>query len=126
MKIKNFNLDEESLRLILKLGLDNLCEDRKNAIEHHDTLSNLLEGTSESDGLSTLEIQMMVQELSAALKNFLDSSTKSTENIIKIAKILSDHIKTKYDGDDVSEEDREFLEEMIRRTEDDELRERTN
>ena len=100
-KIDAFDLNDETLRIILKLGLDNLCEDRKNALDHHDVLSNLLEGTSGSDGLSTLEIQMMVQELSASLTNFLNSSTKSTENILKISKILSDHIKKKQNEDDV-------------------------
>lgn len=110
----SFDLNNDALKLILNLGLNNLQEDRENALEHHDTLSGLLQGTAGAESLSSLEIQMMIQELSGALTNFLNSSSRSTENIIKIAKIISDHLKTMDTTEaEITDEDREMLAEII-------------
>lgn len=104
-------LDEASLEFILNFVLKNLKEDRHLALQHHDTLASLLQGTS-GEG-SGLEIQLMVQELSSALTNFLNSASLSTERAIKIAKILSD-ILVKSDADTtLSDDERAEIEGMI-------------
>jgi len=109
----NIKLDEASLEFILNMTLDNLKEDRSMALRHHSTLSSLLSGASGDEALSGLEIQMMVQELSMALTNFLKSAATSTEQGLKMAKILADLITKMPSDDTLTDEDRASIESMI-------------
>ena len=115
--MSGLKLDERSLEFILNFTLENLKEDRKLALGHHDTLASLLTGASgEAD--SDLEIQMAVQELSAALVNFLRSASTSTEQGIKLAKILSDILANQEEGGGFSDEERQDMIDMARDMED--------
>jgi len=111
---KRIKLDEASLEFILNFTLENLKEDRRLALEHHTILSSLLSGqNADGEDLSGIEIQMIVQELSGALTNFLKSAATSTEQGLKMAKILSD-LLTKIDTDTIlTDEDRASIEEMV-------------
>jgi len=109
---QKIKLDEESLEFILNFTLDNLKEDRRLALQHHTILSGLLNG-AEGSQLSALEIQMMVQELSSALTNFLKSAATSTEQGLKMAKILSDLLSKIESEDSLSDYERANIEEML-------------
>lgn len=108
---KNLNLSDESLTLLLQFVLQNIGEDRKLALENYETLSAMLGG---GDGMTGLEIQLMLQELSSALTGFLNSASKSTDNAIKIAKIMSDHINKMNTEETLTNLDRDKIENLVK------------
>lgn len=101
-------LDRASLVKMLNFILTNLKDDRRLALQHHTILSHMLNGVA-SAGLSTLELQMMIQDLSSSLNGFLTSASKSTENAIKMSKIMSDAIKNSPQADGLTDDDRDNL-----------------
>jgi hypothetical protein len=112
--LQNLNLDQTSLVFVLNFILKNISEDRELALQHHDTLATIIQGAPGNESLTDLEIQLMLKDLSAALNDFLASASKSTDNAIKIAKILSDHLNKMPEEQSITVEDREMLENMIR------------
>lgn len=112
-KLNINSINETSLTLLLNFALSNLSEEREAALQHHDVLSSMLNGPPGGDGLSGLEIQLMTQTLSAALNNFLGSASKSTEQIIKIAKLLADYMLKVQNDDLITDDDREALERLV-------------
>ncbi len=103
-------LDEKSLELVLNYIMQNVDEDREMALQHHDTLALLLQGAQGDGAMSGLEIQLMVEQLSDALTKFLGSAAKSTENALKIAKILSDVLVKMDPEETLTDEDRAEIE----------------
>jgi hypothetical protein len=110
-KSPKFNLDAEALKLVLNLALSNIIDDRDRAIEHHDTLAGLFNDSVIADGITPLEIQIMVQNLASSLTSFLNNTSKSTDSIIKLAKILSDHLKNHASDmdEEITDEERDLL-----------------
>lgn len=108
---KKLDLDEDSLVFLLNFILDNIKEDRQLALQHHDTLSHILNGAP--GDLSGVEMQLLMNDLSQSLTNFLNTASLSTERAIKIAKILAD-LMTKMEASSMlTENDRESIEEMV-------------
>ena len=108
--VPGLKLDEKSLELILNYIMKNVDEDREMALQHHDTLALLLQGAPSDGGMSGLEIQLMVEQLSDALTKFLNSASKSTESALKIAKILSDVLVKMDPEETLTDEDRAEIE----------------
>lgn len=105
-------LDRASLVKMLNFILTNLKDDRRLALQHHTILSHMLNGVAGA-GLSTLELQMMIQDLSSSLNGFLTSASKSTENAIKMSKIMSDAIKNSPQVDGLTDKDRDNLADLM-------------
>lgn len=115
--MSNFNddileLDRASLVKMLNFILNNLKDDRRLALQHHTILSHMLSGVAGA-GLSTLELQMMIQDLSSSLNGFLTSASKSTENAIKMSKIMADAIKNAPQVDGLTDKDRDNLADLM-------------
>ena len=83
------------------------------ALQHHDTLASLLSGPPGSEGMSALDVQLMLQEVSTALKNFMAQATTSTEQAIKIAKIMSDILIKSDPSEALSDDERADLESLL-------------
>lgn len=105
-------LDRASLVKMLNFILTNLKDDRRLALQHHTILSHMLNGVAGA-GLSTLELQMMIQDLSSSLNGFLTSASKSTENAIKMSKIMSDALKHAPQADGLTDKDRDNLADLM-------------
>lgn len=112
---KQIELDESSLTWVLNYILSTVKEDRDLVLQHHDTLGNMLGSPPGAEGLSSLEMQLLLNDLSAALNGFMKNAAISVDQVIKVAKILSDHILKKQDEmDEVSDSDRESIEELVK------------
>lgn len=112
--LQNLRLDETTLVYILDVAFKNIAEDREIALQYNDSLSSMINGIPGNEGLSDLEVQLMLKDLSDAIDRFLSTATKSTDNIIKLAKILSDHLVKSPAEDAITKEDRELLENMMK------------
>lgn len=112
-KPKNLNLSDESLIHLLNFILSMIQEDRKNAMDHHDTLSSMLGGPAGAEGMTSLEMQLFLNDLSAALTGFIKNTAQSTEQAIKVAKIMADHLTKMDKSSTLSEHDREEIEAAI-------------
>ena len=108
------NLSDESLVHLLNFILVLIKEDRKNALDHHDTLSGMLGGPAGAEGMSSLELQLLLNDLSAALTGFLKNSAQSTEQAIKVAKIMADHLTKMEASATLTEDDREEIENALK------------
>ena len=109
----NLKLDEASLEFLLNFILNNLKEDREMALQHHDTLAGLLQGPPGSEGMSALDVQLLLNEVSTAVKNFMQSAATSTEQAIKIAKILSDILVKSDPAESLTDDERADLQRML-------------
>ena len=112
---KNLNLSDGGLVALLNFILSMLQEDRKNAMEHHDLLAGMLAGSTEAAGMTTLEFQLLLNDISTALTGFLKNSATSTEQAIKIAKIMADHLSKLDRNASLTEDDREQIEDAIQK-----------
>ena len=112
---KKLNLSDGSLIQLLNTILSMLQEDRKNATEHHDLLATMLATTeATAGGMGTLELQLLLNDLTTALTGFLKNRAQSTDQTIKVAKILADHM-TKIDRNSaLTEEERDQIEDTIK------------
>jgi hypothetical protein len=109
--INKLGIDKESVVYLLNFIMDNLKEDRSIALRHHDTLSAILDGDA-GEGRSDIEVQLLMNDVSEALKRFLDTSAGSIDQAIKITKIVSD-LYSKEDKDEyLSEDDRSEIESL--------------
>ena len=113
MNNDKLRLDENSLEFLLNFIMTNLKEDRRMALEHHEVLSSLLNGAPHSQGLSGLEIQMMLEQLSNALQKFMQSASTSTDQAIKIAKIMSDILIKSDPADSLTDAERADIERLM-------------
>lgn len=86
------NLSDESLVHLLNFILSMVREDRKNALDHHDTLAGMLGGPAGAEGMTSLELQLLLNDVSQALQGFLTNSGKCTEQAIKVAQIMAGHL----------------------------------
>lgn len=111
--LKNLNLDETSLVFVLNFIMKSISEDRELALQHHDSLASVIQGAPGNESLTDLEIQLLLKDLSTAINDFLSSAAKSTDNAIKIAKILSEHLNKMEKDDEITDEDRQMLREMM-------------
>lgn len=112
--LQSLRLDETTLIYILDVAFKNIAEDREIALQYNDSLSSMINGIPGNEGLSDLEVQLMLKDLSDAIDRFLSTATKSTDNVIKLAKILSDHLVKNPTEDGITKEDRELLENMMK------------
>ena len=112
---KSLNLSDSSLIQLLNTILSMLQEDRKNATEHHDLLATMLatvEGTA--GGMGTIELQILLGDLATGLTGFLKNIAQSTDQTIKVAKIMANHL-TKIDRNAVlTEDERDQIEDTIK------------
>ena len=113
MNNDKLRLDEHRLEFLLNFIMTNLKEDRRMALEHHEVLSSLLNGAPHSQGLSGLEIQMMLEQLSNALQKFMQSASTSTDQAIKIAKIMSDILIKSDPADSLTDAERADIERLM-------------
>ena len=90
-----------------------LQEDRTNALQHHDTLSTMLGGPAGAEGMTGLELQLLVQDLSAALTGFIKNSAQSTDQAIKVAQIMAGRLAKINASSSLTEDDRAEIEETI-------------
>ena len=56
MDLKNINLNDDSLIHLLNFILSMIKEDRRNALDHHDTLAGMLGGPPGAEGMTGLEL----------------------------------------------------------------------
>lgn len=110
--IGKLKLDETSLAILLNYILDNIKEERKIALGHHEMLSSFFDGPTGTEVMDSYAITAMLNDSSEALTRFLSTAAGSTEKAIKIAKIMSD-VMSKMDTDFVSDEDREAIADLV-------------
>ena len=89
MSEKRLALDSESIVFILNYILMNIEEDRRLALTHHDALNEAIDTMG---GLGGGELVLLVEPFAKSIVGFLDSTSKSTDNAIKVAKLLSDYV----------------------------------
>ena len=109
----NCEISDESLTHLLNFILSMLQEDRTNALQHHDTLSTMLGGPAGAEGMTGLELQLLVQDLSAALTGFIKNSAQSTDQAIKVAQIMAGRLAKINASSSLTEDDRAEIEETI-------------
>lgn len=113
MDFKKLDMSDESLVHLLNFILSMIREDRTNALAHHDTLTAMLEGAPGVEAMDGVTMQVLLADISGGLSSFLKNSAQSTDQAIKVAKILADHL-TKIDrSDDFTEEDRDSIQKMV-------------
>lgn len=110
---QRLNLSDESLVALLNFILDMVQEDRKNALDHHDTLASMLGGPPGAEGMTGLELQLLLNDLSQALTGFLNNSAKSTEQAIKVAQIMATHLTKMDKSATLTEDDRAEIEAAV-------------
>lgn len=111
-KIK-LDLSDESLIHLLNFILSMSVEDRNNALQHHDTLSELLGGPPGAEGMTGVEMQLLLNDLSQALTGFLNNCSRSTDQAIKIAQIMANHLVKMDRSASISENDRAEIERAL-------------
>ena len=114
MDLNKLNLNDESLVHLLNFILSMIKEDRKNALDHHDTLASMLGGPPGAEGMTGLELQLLLNDLSAALQGFLKNSAQSTDQAIKIAQLMANHLTKMDKSTTLSEDDRAEIEELAK------------
>jgi len=110
---QNLNLSDESLIGLLNYILSMIKEDRNNAMMHHDTLAVMLSGAPGAEGMSGIELQLLLNDLSAALTGFLKNTATATDQAIKIAKIMAEHLVKMDKSTTLTEEDRKQIDEAL-------------
>jgi hypothetical protein len=110
---KNLNLSDDSLVGLLNFILSMIQEDRKNALDHHDTLSGMLGGPAGAEGMTSLELQLLLNDLSTALTGFIKNSAQSTEQAIKIAQLMANHLTKMDKSSTLSEQDRDQIQAAV-------------
>jgi len=114
---KKVGLDESSLVYLLNFIMDNVREDRALAMRHHDTVASLMEGALDADG-GGIQISLLLSDTSEALKRFLDTSSGSIEQTIKVAKLISDMMLKLDTGTlEFSDDTRDLIEQTAKRLE---------
>lgn len=111
--LQKINLSDESLVHLLNFILSMVKEDRQNALNHHDTLAGLLSGPPGSEGMSGTEIQLLLNDLSNALTSFLKNSAQSTDQAIKVATILANHLTKMEKNASLTDDDRESIQNLV-------------
>ena len=114
MDLSKLNLSDDSLIHLLNFILSMIKEDRKNALDHHDTLSSMLNGPPGAEGMTGLELQLLLNDLSAALQGFLKNSAQSTDQAIKIAQIMANHLTKMDKSTTLSDDDRAEIENLAK------------
>lgn len=114
MDLNKLNLSDDSLIHLLNFILSMIKEDRKNALDHHDTLASMLGGPPGAEGMSGLELQLLLNDLSAALQGFLKNSAQSTDQAIKIAQLMANHLTKMDKSTTLSDDDRAEIEELAK------------
>ena len=112
MDLKNINLNDDSLIHLLNFILSMIKEDRRNALDHHDTLAGMLGGPPGAEGMTGLELQLLLNDLSAALSGFLKNSAQSTDQAIKIAQLMCNHMGKMDKSASLSDDDRDEIEKL--------------
>lgn len=115
-RLSDLELDEKSLMLLMKFILKNLEEERELALKHHDSLSVVLEGSGAD--LNDINMSMLVKEFSNSLTGLIGTAQKSTAEMIKIAKIISDVLIKISNQDPLSEQERESFQNLLANSED--------
>lgn len=112
MAYENLKLDlsDESLVHLLNFILSMVKEDRKNALDHHDTLASMLGGPAGAEGMTGVELQLLLNDLSQALNGFLANSGKCTEQAIKVAQLMANHLTKMDKSATLTDDDRAEIE----------------
>jgi len=106
--IKNLELSDESLAHLLNFILSMLKEDRGNALAQYETLSGLISGP---DGFGDLD-GIMLNDIANGLSSFMKNSAQSTDQAIKVAGILANHLLKMDKNSTLTDDDRLEIEEM--------------
>ena len=113
-KFNHLDMSDESLMNLLNFIMSMIKEDRENALSHHDTLAGMLGGPAGAEGMTSLEMQLFLNDLSTALTGFIKNSAQSTDQAIKIAKIMADHLTKMEKSATITDEDREQIESALK------------
>lgn len=105
------NLSDESLIHLLNFILSLVQDDRKNALDLYDTLAGMVTGPGGFDSLGAEGI--MIKDVTDGLSAFLKNSSQSTEQAIKIANILANHLIKMEKSTVLTDEDRAEIERTI-------------
>jgi len=108
------NLSDDSLIHLLNFILTMIKEDRKNAMDHHDILAGMLGNSAGEAGMSTYEAQLLLNDISTALTGFIKNTAQSTEQAIKIAQLMANHLTRMDKSSTLSEDDRAQIEEALK------------
>lgn len=107
------DLSDESLVHLLNFILSMVKEDRTNALNHHDTLAGMLGGPPGAEGMSSLELQLLLNDLSTALTGFIKNSAQSTDQAIKVAQIMANHLTKMDRSATLTDDDRADIESAL-------------
>lgn len=89
-KFGKLELSDDSLSHLLNFILSMVQEDRKNALDMYDTLAGMVTGPGGFDNLGAEGI--MISDITNGLTAFLKNSSQSTEQAIKIANVMANHL----------------------------------
>lgn len=107
-EFKKISINEQSLAYLLNLVLNNVREERNIAMINYNNLTGLTTGSD------VAEILMLSKDISESINGFLNSANKSTEQILKMAKVISDYMLKAQDNDLISDEDRMDIENLVK------------
>lgn len=89
-KFGKLELSDDSLIHLLNFILSMVQEDRKNALDVYDTLAGMVTGPG---GFDELGVQgVMIGDVTNGLTSFLKNCSMSTEQAIKIANVMANHL----------------------------------
>ena len=109
---RTLKIDKDSIVYLINFIMTNLKEDREVALRHQNTLSSFLDG--QASERSEIEMTLLMKDVSEALERFLQSSTASIDQAIKITKIVADLYSKAEDEDVLTDNDRVGLADLIK------------
>lgn len=106
--VKKLDLSDESLGHLLNFILSMIKQDRQNALNQYTTLSSLISGP---DGFAGLD-GIMLNDIANGLSSFMKNSAQSTDQAIKIAGILANHLIKMDKSSTLTDDDRLEIEKL--------------
>lgn len=109
-KIK-LDLTNKALTAILQVALDSAIKQKEAAMEHHDDISRSFHIAEHVDAGTA----MAIKEISESLEKYLKSANVSLDNIIKIARLVSEVILRRQQQEDtpMTDEEKQAMQKQI-------------
>jgi hypothetical protein len=76
-------------------------------------LASMLGGPAGAEGMTSLEMQLLLNDVSTALTGFLKNSAQSTDQAIKIANLMASHMGKMDTSSTLTDDDRAQIQDAI-------------
>lgn len=98
---------------LLNFVLSMIKQDRENALTQYDNLSDNLSGAG-FDDMNGISASLLLKDTAEALTSFLKNSSQSTDQAIKVAQILANHLIKMDKNSTLTDADREEIESTVK------------